>query len=94
MTISKGQWRVFEPSGQGKPNGRRIMVKSDGGPVCDCDWNSPQENMANAKAIAAIPAMLDFLTRTARGCCLKQESNGKCICCACHAQRIIDSITA
>ena len=58
---TKGPWAVSMPGGQTTFNGRRVTVTSHGNMVADLDWNSPAENMANARLIAAAPGLLALL---------------------------------
>lgn len=46
------------PGGQTTFNGRRVTVTHNGSMIADLDWNSPEENMANARLIAAAPELL------------------------------------
>ncbi len=52
-----GPWSVSMPSGQDAFNGRRVTVTHNGSMIADLDWNSPQENMANAALIASAPEL-------------------------------------
>ncbi len=46
------------PGGQTTFNGRRVTVTCNGSMIADFDWNSPQENMANAQLCASAPDLL------------------------------------
>lgn len=54
-------WTVEQYPEQGTTNGRRVMVRSQGSIVCDVDYNTPQENIRNARLIAASPELLSAL---------------------------------
>lgn len=54
-----GPWAVSMPGGQTTFNGRRVTVTARGSMVADLDWNTPLENMANARLIAAAPELLE-----------------------------------
>lgn len=57
-SYTKGQWAVSMPGGQTTFNGRRVTVTCNGSMIADFDWNSPQENMANAQLCASAPDLL------------------------------------
>ncbi len=52
-------------------------------------WLADAENAADARLIALTPELLDFAEIVARSACLQQVNQGRCICFACEAQRLI-----
>lgn len=53
-----------------------------------CAWEG-SEVAANARLIALAPDLLLLAIKISRSACLQQESNGKCICFACEAKRLL-----
>lgn len=49
----------------------------------------PEISAANARLIASAPELLDFAEIVARSACLQQVNQGRCICFACEAGRLV-----
>ena len=74
---TKGPWTVSIPGGQTALNGRRVTVTARGSMIADLDWNSPAENMANARLIAAAPDLLAALEAIFAECVLVHRFGGE-----------------
>ncbi len=60
--------------------------------IAESNRLSPDRQQANARLIASAPELLDFAEKVALSACLEQINQGRCICFACEAGRLLAKV--